>query len=589
MNDHAASTGATGPEQDVFDVAVCGGGPVGLALTYLLGRAGCRVRLLEKRASTTTLPKGQYMHAQTSELYRQWGIWDALRDKGWGINQSNGQGYYIAIAKGPVASVRANNGSEEDYRRKWAPLTPIYPRKIPASDYEAAICRKAMLWPSVDISFNMRVTGVDQLDGGVRLCVSDTETGAKGTVHARYVVACDGAHSFIRNRLGRGEDNGPGFLNQVLVEFEAELDHTLGKDGFFHSFVLDPRYAGWFGSKHPETGLWRYSFGHDEDELPHPDVILARIRGALGEPDIPVKVVRTLRFDYTTGLLRRWREGNVLFAGDAAHWHSPWGGFGANSGIQDANNLAWKLALVLRGVSGESLLDTYEQERKPKALQTVKSATYNSLHFRAIVQSALVGEPEIYTRGEITPACKQFLAERMKPHGENAVLHTGYQLGTVYRSEAVIPDGEDAPDPALKDYVESTVPGTRAPHIWLTDRAGQSISLIDLFGGTFTLVIAEDAVAWSKAADALNGMLGSIIAPVDLSETGAYRPEEPKFSRLYRGARGFAAVLVRPDGFVACRLAPLDAGAAEEALAAAMKKLLARPTAVRQQALEPAQ
>lgn len=562
-------TRANGTGAQEVDVAICGGGPVGLSLAYLLGRAGLRARLFEKRAGTTTLPKGQYMHAQTAELYRQWGIWDELADKGWPINKSNGQGYYINIAKGPVALVRANKGAEEDYEAKWSALSPVFPRKIPASDYEAAICRKAQAWPGVDIHFSRRLVDVEPAADHVRVTARDEATGAAESIRARYLVACDGAHSFVRNRLGQGEDNGPAFANQVLVEFEADLEHSLGKDGFFHSFVLDPRYPGWFGSKHPVSGLWRYSFRHDEDEPPHPDVVLARIRGALGEPDLPVRVVKTHRFDYTTGLLRRWREGRVFFAGDAAHWHSPWGGFGANSGIQDANNLAWKLALVIRGVAGDGLLDTFEAERKAKALQTVKSATYNSLHFQAIVQSALVGEPRVFTHGEITETCRRFLAERMKPHGENAVLHTGYQLGTVYRSAAVVGDGAEPPDPALKDYVESTAPGARAPHAWLQSRNGERLSTIDLYGGRFVLVVSSGAATWRAAAGRVKAATGLALDVVDLGEEGEHLPEDDKFTRLH----GDDAVLVRPDGYIACRLDKDAAGALEDTLA----RILDRP------------
>ncbi len=553
MNSEANEEKTREQPAELIDVAICGGGPVGLSLAYLLGREGVRVRLFEKRAGTTTLPKGQYMHAQTAELYRQWGIWDELASKGWPINKSNGQGYYINIASGPVAQVLANMGSEEDYEKKWAPLTPVYPRKIPASDYEAAICRKAAEWPNVDLNFNRRVTDIQEVDDHLTIEIGDQNEGSPETVRARYVVACDGAHSFIRNRIGKGEDNGPAFINQVLVEFEAELEHSLGKDGFFHSFVLDPRYAGWFGSKHPETGSWRYSFRHDEDDLPHPDVVLARIRGALGEPDLPVRVIRTYRFDYTTGLLRRWREGNVIFAGDAAHWHSPWGGFGANSGIQDANNLAWKLNLVIKGAASEGLLDTYEVERKSKALQTVKSATYNSLHYQSIVQSALVGEPRLYTHGQVSNACQQFLQERMKPHGDNAVLHTGYQLGTVYRSDSVISDGTTAPEPTLKDYVETTIPGTRAPHVWLQRGDGDTISTIDLYGGRFVLVAIDEAAAWQEIAAGIRDSFDLNLSVADLSGRGEYQPDEPKFSRIYRGEEAFSMVLVRPDGYIASR------------------------------------
>jgi len=541
-----------------------------------MGRWGLRTALFEKRASTTTLPKGQYVHAQTAELYRQWGVWSLLERRGWSIEQSNGQGVYVNVARGPIAEVRATSGTQADYKKKWEDLTPVYPRKIPASDYEAALYRQASQWPAVDIHFRSRVVDVVNGEASVRIEVLDEERGTTREIRSRYLVACDGAHSFVRSRVGQGEDHGPGFLNQVLVEFRASLDESLGHDGFFHSFVIDPRYSGWFGSKHPDTGVWRYSFRHDEDVLPDEETVLARIRGALGM-DVPIEIVRTYRFDYTTGLLRHWREGNVFFAGDAAHWHSPWGGYGANSGVQDANNLAWKLAMVIKGRASEDLLETYEVERKAKAWQTVKAATYNSLHFQNIVQSVIIGEPRLYTHGELSEVGIQFLRERFEPHGANTVLHTGYQLGTVYDSRAVMRDGAVAPTPHLADYEETTAPGTRAPHVWLCDRHGGRISIVDLWGTSFAIVAAEDGLIWRGAAEAFGKLSGIPLSVIDVSEGGEYEPDGPKFTRLYRSDGDCGMVLVRPDGFVARRFYGHASVEARRFLAETFDHILGRP------------
>lgn len=559
----------------VVDVAICGGGPVGLSMAFLLGRAGLRVAMFEKRPSTTTLPKGQYVHASTAELFRQWGVWDLLHEAGWATEDANGQGFYVNVANGPVAAIRATEGSHDDYVKKWEALSPLFPRKIPASDYEAAIRQRAESWPNAALYFNARVSDVEPGAQGVRLRVEDVLTQAQTEVRARYVVACDGAHSFVRACLGRGQDHGPTFGNQVLVEFRAELDDTLGKDGFFHSFVLNPRYAGWFGSKHPDNGLWRYSFRHDEDTPPVTEVLLERLRGALGMPDLPVEIVQTYRFDYSTGLLRRWREGPVLFAGDAAHWHSPWGGFGMNSGIQDANNLAWKLALVIKGEAADALLDSYEVERKSKALITVKSATYNSLHYQAIAEAVRVGEGELMAQGRISAEARLFLEQRTIPHGDNAVLHTGYQLGTVYQSDAVIANGETAPAPDLVEYQETTVPGVRAPHAWLEDTRGQRLSTIDLWGTGFVLLGHDMANHWAAAVNRLASVSGLQITAVGVGQGGAYRPRDAKFARLYETRRG-DVVLVRPDGYVAAKLWAPDADAAARALRLALGGILGR-------------
>lgn len=540
------------PGGDSYDVAICGGGPVGLAMAYLLGRAGIRVALFEKRPGTTPLPKGQSVHASTAELYRQWGVWQQLDGAGWPVSRSNGQGYYLRVSDGAVAEIRQSGESDEDYTRKWQALSPVAPRKVPASDYEAALRRQALIWPSVALHFGVAVTGVAQDGDGVTLAVRGP-TGDTQRIACRYLVACDGARSFVRSQLGAGEDHGPTFGNQILTEFHADLAGTLGSDAYFHSFILDPRYAGWFGSQHPGSGLWRYSFRHDEESLPAPEDVMARIRGALGMPELPLEIVETYRFDYTTGLLRDWRAGRVLFAGDAAHWHSPWGGFGANIGVQDANNLAWKLALVVRGLASADLLDTYQAERKPRGELAVKAATYNAMHFQAIVAAALVAEPEVGRNARLSDTGTAFLREAVTRHGSASILHTGFQLGTTYDSRIVMRDGAVPPPQSLLDYEESTVPGVRAPHVWLRTADGRELSTTDLWGDAFSLVVTRNDSPWQAAAERVSAATGVAVRLVAVGALGTYQTEDPKFARLYN-LEGGDALLVRPDGFVARRL-----------------------------------
>lgn len=335
--------------------------------------------------------------------------------------------------------------------------------------------------------------------------------------------------------------------------------------------MLHPRYSGWFGSQNPDTGLWRYSFRHDEDEVPPRSVLVERIRGALVDPGCSVDIREVLRFGYTTGLLRSWREGNVFFAGDAAHWHSPWGGYGANSGVQDANNLAWKLALVLKGGANDSLLDTYEVERKSKAREVVKAATYNSLNFQAITASVMVGEHEAMRTGELSDAGRAFLAEHAAAQGTNAVLHTGFQLGTFYRSEAVLNDGYEAPAHTLGTYVETITPGARAPHAWLRDGDGEKVSTSDLWGGAFTVITSTDGPAWTDAAQEVGSALGLDLVYVDVGATGDYIPSNAKFGRIYT-----RPVLARPDGFIACQLDASSAADASRSLDSVMRQILGR-------------
>lgn len=532
-----------------YDVIITGAGPAGLAAAYLLGREGLKVAVFEKRATTTHLPKGQAVMSSTAELFRQWGIWDYLSTKGWPTETSNGQGFYINVANGAVATARAIEGTHEDYVQKWAKYSPAYPRKIPASDYEASLRTIAEQFSNVQIHFSTPVVKAEHRPKGVAVTVKDLASRLERQVTATFAVVTDGAHSLVREQLGSGQDHGPAFRNQVLTEFEADLDDTLGKDGFFHSFILDPRFGGWFGSKHPDTGYWRYNFKHDEEVLPTQEFVLERIRGALGMPDLPITLKACYRFDYSTGLVRNWREGNFIFAGDAVHWHTPWGGLGMNSSIQDVHNLAWKLTLVIKGRAGERLLDSYQVERRSKALRTVKQATYNAMNFQAIAEAVRVGEPQLLARGDLSEEAREFLQDKVNQHTANSIGHIGYQLGTTYTSSAVVADG-DAPKEQILSYVESTTPGVRLPHAWLTASDGTIVSTRDLANGKFVVIVRANAEAWACAIEDVRGRMGLTIELVAVS--GQYRYQgDDKFHSLFSED---LALVVRPDGYIASRV-----------------------------------
>lgn len=166
-----------------------------------------------------------------------------------------------------------------------------------------------------------------------------------------------------------------------------------------------------------------------------------------------------------------------------------------------------------------------------------------------------------------------FLSQRAVPHGDNAVLHTGYQLGTVYRSQAVIANDEAAPVPELVDYVESTVPGVRAPHAWLRDASGQRSSTVDLWGRRFVLIGHEVHAHWMAAAENVARAMKMELPIINVAKDGAYRPLDAKFEMLYETNHG-DVILVRPDGFVAAKLRARDLESATRELKSAIQSIL---------------
>jgi hypothetical protein len=235
----------------------------------------------------------------------------------------------------------------------------------------------------------------------------------------------------------------------------------------------------------------------------------------------------------------RYQDGRVFLAGDAAHTMPPNGGFGGNTGVQDAWNLAWKLALVLRGVAGTGLLDTYDAERRPIGALMVEQA---------------------YTR-YVTRVAPYLGTEGMQPPVDDFSL----EIGSRCNSGAVVL--EPGSDDLLHEHPRESTgrPGSRAPHLFV-ERDGAPVSTLDLFGRDFVLLVAPGGEAWSSATLAAATGIG---VPVDCHVIG-----DPQFADAY-GVTGAGAVLVRPDGVVGWRAAGAT-GASEARMRATLASLLCR-------------
>jgi hypothetical protein len=245
------------------------------------------------------------------------------------------------------------------------------------------------------------------------------------------------------------------------------------------------------------------------------------LRAAIGVPDIPVEIVDVATWKAIADVATSFQRGRVFIAGDAAHTMPPNGGFGGNTAVQDAFNLAWKLALVVNGQAGPELLDTYDQERQPIGRLMIEQA-----YTRYVLRTA----PYLGT-------------EHIQPLVDDLSL----EIGQRYRSSAVAQGGEEDDGLPYVDPRESrALPGTRAPHCWL-ERGGERLSTLDLFGRHFDLLVGSAGDAWLGAA--------SLDLPLDVLEVGGRRgltDVDGAFHDAY-GISPSGAVLVRPDGYVGWR------------------------------------
>lgn len=557
-------------------VAIVGGGPIGLALAYLLGRQGVDVKLFEQRRETSYVLKGQYLGPTTVELFRQWGILDELVGEGWAYDRYNGAGFYETLRSGPIFDARHSERDEEGYAEDWGRIVPAAPRGVPASAYEAALRRIARSRKGVDLHYHSLVLDVETGDGGVALTVKDTDNGDLSRVEADYVVIAAGKYNPLRRQLGVGERAGPDFGARILALFHAPLRDLVGDKPYYFYRILHPDYRGLFQSEIPQNGLWSYLYtSASPGDLSH-EKILRRLRGAIGDPDFPVELKDVVRFGYDTGITEKWRSGRVLFAGDAAHHHVPSGGFGVNMGLKDANNLAWKLALVVKGLAAESLLDTYEAEQRPVVERLIKLATYTSSNLIALFEGVDALE-EVAFEGERSPsaaavdALKQF-------YGRNELyfVHGGHLLSATYKSPAVLGYDDSLPVVALDgNYVETVRPGARAPHIWL-ERDGERSSLIDHLGTDFVVLSNAGDGVWEQAVKTAGGAPRIPVRGIAIGPGGAFCASDSKWSDLFDLHAG-EALLIRPDGFIAARLSADTATSASEALADALTRILEGP------------
>jgi len=501
-------------------VLIVGGGPVGLTASLMLSRLGIESLLIERHPGTAIHPKARGINARTMEVFHQQGIEDEVRAAGLPPKRT-----------GFIVWARSLAGEEIERRVPWgrsersADVSPVR-ACLCAQDYlEPVLRRCAERQPLGTLRFDTELTTFEQSDSGVTAAITNTKTGAIEKVSAQYLIAADGAQSRVRNALGIAMQGQKDVYDSVNVLLEADLRRWTQDRPAALYFIENEEMRATFLTinAHDRWGFLVNSLrahGQKPEDFT-PEYSSAMIRRAVGVPDLPVKVLGVAPWVASAHVAERYRDGRILLAGDAAHEMPPTGGFGMNTGIQDVQNLAWKLAAVLKGKAPPSMLDTYNDERQPFG---------KAITEQALANAASMGRMEKTLQGK--GARREFLNEQ------------GMIFGATYKSAAVIPDGSPPPVVAnpVTDYTPSAWPGARAPHAWVQKDGGR-VSTVDLVGNGFVLLTGAKGGAWADAAGPLQ------VKPIVLGD------EEP-WRDLY-GVEADGAVLVRPDGHVGWRSAAL--------------------------------
>ncbi|MER7986711.1 FAD-dependent monooxygenase [Streptomyces noursei] len=516
--------------EDRVPVLIVGGSLVGLSASLFLGRLGVPHVLVEKHADTSRHPRGRGNNVRTMELYRVAGAEERIRAAASVLADNHG-----------ILQARSLTGDEQEWLFReidpgggLAKFSPSAWCLCSQNDLEPELLRCARELGG-DLRFSTELLSCDQDADGVTAVVKARDTGEHTTFRADYLIAADGPRSPVRERLGIGQ-TGPGDLfHNVSITFRApELADAVGDRRFIACYLTNPEADGallpvdnveqwvFHAPWHPDRGETLEDFT-DERCIEH-------IRRATGVPGMAVEITGKAPWHAAERVAERYSAGRIFLAGDSAHEMSPTGAFGSNTGIQDAHNLAWKLAAVLDGAASPALLDTYEDERRPVAQVTSARASARSAeHSHPGYDPAPAGDGR--QRGVLTVA-----------------------LGYCYPRGAVL--GADPDLPVVPERMRLTgEPGTRAPHLWL-HADGARRSTLDLYERSFVLLTGtEDGKAWRGAAEAAAAHWSVRLDHYRLG-TGADAdliPEDGADWAEVHGTTSEGAVLVRPDGFVAWR------------------------------------
>lgn len=376
MNQKQVQTGHTTHRVPVL---IVGGSLVGLSTSLFLGRLGVRHTLVERHAGTSIHPRGRGNNVRTMELFRTAGVEAGIRDAAATLAGNHG------ILQTPTLVGDAGEWlfREIDPGGGLARFSPSSWCLCSQNDLEPVLLEHAGRLGG-DLRYATELLSFETGPSGVTAVVKSRETGEHTTFLADYLVAADGPRSPVREQLGIGQ-SGPGDLfSNVSITFRSRrLAGVVGERRFIVCYLTDPAADGallpvdnrenwvFHAPWHPERGETLEEFT-DERCAEH-------IRRAVGVADLDVEITGRAPWHAAQRVARSYRAGRVFLAGDSAHEMSPTGAFGSNTGIQDAHNLAWKLAAVLGGWAGEALLDTYDAERRPVAEATSARAAARSV------------------------------------------------------------------------------------------------------------------------------------------------------------------------------------------------------------------
>jgi 2,4-dichlorophenol 6-monooxygenase len=574
------------------DVLVVGTGPMGATTALALATYGVRVHVVNRYNWTANTPRAHITNQRAMEVLRDLGVEaEARRDATpW---EWMGDTLFTTSLAGPEIARLRTWGTGEQRVGDYLQGSPCPMMDLPQDKMEPLLVKNAAARGAV-FSFNTEYLSHQQDAEGVTVHLRDLKSGREYEMRARYLVGADGARSKVMDDAGLKVEGQLARAATAYVLFKADLtryvahrpsilywivtsDTSFGEIGMGLLRAIEP-WDQWIAG-------WGYDMSKGEPDF-SPDEVRRRIRLLVGDPKLDIEVKTTSTWHVNQAHAPIYSNGRVFCGGDAVHRHPPSSGLGSNTCMQDAFNLAWKLAFVVKGYAGQKLLESYTLERAPVGAQIVKRANQSRVDYGPLnrcfrdtdaADPVEAGLQKLADPGPEGVARRTALADalKLKNYEFNA---QGVELNQRYQSAAIVADasaGEEVFERDAQLHVQpSTRPGAKLPHAWLVGPDGRRISTLDLVGkGLFTLVTGIAGRVWAEAAKSLDL---PFLRTVIIGLPGA----QDSYCNWHavREIEETGALLVRPDGMVAWRShgPTQDAAQAKQQLGEALTAVLDR-------------
>jgi 2-polyprenyl-6-methoxyphenol hydroxylase-like FAD-dependent oxidoreductase len=524
-------------------VLISGGGPVGLTLALALSRQGIRSMVVNDRLNTTTHPKLDVVNCRSMEIYRQLGLAETIRANGNPLD-ANQYSAFAASASGPFYTVMSNRHliyqpvaqARQTIRKTNDGSLPLESmQRISQMHLEPVLLDAAKADPRIELRFGFRLYGFEQDAAGVTARAQHIQNEDSFQVRAQYLIGCDGPGSMVRNFLNIDYDGTRDLIGELfIIHFRSREIAQLypNRQPYWHTWLWRPGFFGLLVS--PDAG--RDDFVLHRPFGPRPGEPLENIIDKALGSKLKCEIVQSGPWRPQFLVANSLGRGRVFIAGDATHLYMPTGGLGMNTGISEAQNLAWKLAACLKGWGGTTLMQSYEAERLPVARR-------NREHVKkcaaAVFESQFHCAPDALAESEAGVKARAAMASEFEAKVSRLYESLGIEIGYRYAGSPVIcPDDEAEPPYEEIRYLPTTTPGARLPSVF---RDNGTALFDQLSEDGFTLLVLGASVEEA--------------APMEVAARAAALPltvlqaDEPHIRAVY----GHRFLLVRPDQHVCWR------------------------------------